>query len=79
MSIMVKMATCLIILVLSFCLSICQGIISVQDVLASSSEGESGHMVKDHDESMDMTEGNPVEKLISPITEWLGIFSLGIV
>lgn len=48
-------------------------------MLASSSEGESGHMVKDHDESMDMTEGNPVEKLISPITEWLGIFSLGIV
>lgn len=79
MIIMIKMATCLIIFVLSFCLSICQVIIVVQDVFASSSEGESEHTVKGHDESMDMTEGNPVEKLISPITEWLGIFSLGIV
>ena len=23
---------------------------------------------------MDMTEGNPVEQIISPITEWIGIF-----
>ena len=35
-------------------------------------------MAKDHDDSMNMTEGDPIEKAISPITEWLGIFSLGI-
>jgi hypothetical protein len=61
-------------------LSICQGIIGggVQDALASS-EDEVENMVKDHDDdSMDMTEENPIGKAISPITEWLGIFSLGI-
>lgn len=51
----------------------------VQDVFASSGEGESGHMVKDHDESMVMTEGNPVEKLIPLLTELLEIFLLCIV
>lgn len=77
---MVNTTSCFIILVLSFCFSICQGIIgsSSQDALASS-EGEAENMVKDHDDgSMNMTEENPVEKAISPITEWLGIFSLGI-
>ena len=76
---MVNMTSCFIILVFSFCLSICQGNIGVgiQDVLASS-EGESENMVKDHDNGMNMTEENPIEKAISPITEWLGIFSLGI-
>ena len=75
---MVNRISCFIILVLSFCFSICQGIIvSVQDALASS--GVSENMVKDHDDSMNMTEGNPIEQLISPITEWLGFFSLGMV
>ncbi|MDF0681279.1 MAG: hypothetical protein P0116_09970 [Candidatus Nitrosocosmicus sp.] len=72
------MTSCFIILILTFCFSICQGIIvSVQDALASS--GVSENMVKDHDDSMNMTEGDPIEQLISPITEWLGFFSLGMV
>jgi hypothetical protein len=76
---MVNMTSCFIIMVLSFCLSICQGIIGdVQDALASS-EAASENMVENHDDSMNMTEGNPVEEAISPITEWLGIFSLGMI
>ena len=75
---MANMTSCFIILALTFCFSICQGIIvSVQDALASS--GVSENMVKDHDDSMNMTEGDPIEQLISPITEWLGFFSLGMV
>lgn len=75
---MANMTSCFIILILTFCFSICQGIIvSVQDALASS--GVSENMVKDHDDSMNMTEGDPIEQLISPITEWLGFFSLGMV
>ena len=77
---MVNTTSCFIILILSFCLSICQGIIGddVQGALASS-VGESENMVKNHDDgSMNMAEENPIEKSISPITEWLGIFSLGI-
>jgi len=70
--------SCLVILVLSFCLSICQGIIGGIQYALASSEGVSENMVKDHDDSMNMTEENPIEQIISPITEWLGIFSLGI-
>jgi len=67
-----------IFLILLFYFSICQGIIGVQNVFAVS-EGAPEHLFKDHDDSMDMTGGNPVEELISPITEWLGIFTLGVV
>ena len=70
--------SCLVILVLSFCLSICQGIIGGIQYALASSEGVSENMVKDHDDSMNMTEENPIEQIISPITEWLGIFSIGI-
>ena len=71
--------SCLVILVLSFCLSICQGIIGGIQYALASSEGVSENMIEDHDDSMNMTEGNPIEQIISPITEWLGFFSLGIV
>jgi len=56
---------------------IAQGIVNGQDLLAQS-EGVPGHLVGDHDMGMDMTVGNPVEKSIPQITEWIGIFSLGI-
>ena len=75
---MANVTHCVIFLILIFYFSICQGIIGVQDVFAAS-EGVSEHLVKDHDDSMDMTGGNPVEELITPITEWVGIFTLGIV
>ena len=56
----------------------CSGIVNSQDILAQN-ESALEHMVGDHAAGMDMTEGNPVEKSISPITEWLGFFSLGMV
>ena len=80
---MTNITACFFILIFSFCFSICQGFIinsSNQDALAAA-EGESENMVKSHDggdNGMNMTETNPVEKAISLITEWLGIFSLGI-
>jgi len=75
---MANMTSCFIILALSFCFSICQGIIGGIQYALASSEGVSENMVKDHDDSMNMTKENPIEQIISPITEWLGIFSIGI-
>jgi hypothetical protein len=66
-----------IILISSFCFLIAQGIVNGQDTLAQS-EGVPEHLVGDHDVGMDMTEGSPVEKAIPQITEWIGVFSLGI-
>ena len=76
---MANMTSCFIILALSFCFSICQGIIGGVQYVVAFSEDVSENMVKDHDDSMNMTEGDPIEQLISPITEWLGFFSLGMV
>ncbi len=74
---MASIISCFITLILSFCFLIAQGIVNGQDTLAQS-EGVPEHLVGDHDVGMDMTEGNPVEKSIPQITEWIGIFSLGI-
>lgn len=74
---MASIISCSITLILSFCFLIAQGIVNGQDLLAQS-EGVPGHLVGDHDMGMDMTVGNPVEKSIPQITEWIGIFSLGI-
>lgn len=64
------------IIFLSFFL-IAQGITNSQNILGQSQE-MSDTQTKSHEMGMSMEEENPIEKLISPITEWVGIFSLGI-
>ncbi|MDF0682034.1 MAG: hypothetical protein P0116_13835 [Candidatus Nitrosocosmicus sp.] len=56
---------------------IAQGITNSQNTLGQSEE-MSDTKAKNHEMGMSMEEENPIEKLIPPITEWVGIFSLGI-